>query len=59
MKLRVLWLEVLTGYQERMEYGMPSFVKNGAGEVLFASQLIKKTDLPYTIQQVCLFIETG
>jgi uncharacterized protein YdhG (YjbR/CyaY superfamily) len=37
-KLRELCLEVLTGYEEVMEYGMPGYKKNGVGEVGFASQ---------------------
>ena len=37
-KLRELCLEVLTGYEEVMDYGMPGYKKNGAGEVGFASQ---------------------
>lgn len=37
-KLRDLCLEVLSGYEEAMEYGMPGYKKNGVGEVGFASQ---------------------
>lgn len=37
-KLRQLCLEVLAGYEEVMEYGMPVYKKNGADEVGFASQ---------------------
>lgn len=37
-KLRELCLEVLTGYDEVMEYGMPGYKKNGTGEVGFANQ---------------------
>jgi len=37
-KLRELCLEVLAGYEEVMEYGMPGYKKNGVGEVGFASQ---------------------
>ena len=37
-KLRELCLEVLTGYEEGMDYGMPGYKKNGVGEVGFASQ---------------------
>jgi len=37
-KLRELCLEVLTGYEEGMDYGMPGYKKNGTGEVGFANQ---------------------
>jgi uncharacterized protein YdhG (YjbR/CyaY superfamily) len=37
-KLRELCLEVLTDYEEVMEYGMPGYKKNGTGEVGFANQ---------------------
>lgn len=37
-KLRELCLEVLTGYQEGMDYGMPSYKQNGTIEVGFANQ---------------------
>ena len=37
-RLRELCLEVLTGYQEEMDYGMPGYKKNGIIEVGFASQ---------------------
>jgi len=37
-QLRELCLEILTGYEEVMEYGMPGYKKNGTGEVGFASQ---------------------
>ena len=37
--LRQLCLEILAGYQESMEYGMPSYKKEGGEvEVAFASQ---------------------
>jgi uncharacterized protein YdhG (YjbR/CyaY superfamily) len=36
--LRELCLEMLPGYEEAMEYGMPSYKKNGLVEVAFASQ---------------------
>lgn len=37
-RLRALCLEVLAGYEEVMEYGMPVYRRSGAGEVGFASQ---------------------
>lgn len=37
-RLRELCLEVLSGYDEAMEYGMPVYKKNGLAEVAFASQ---------------------
>ncbi|GAB4484745.1 MAG: DUF1801 domain-containing protein [Anaerolineales bacterium] len=37
-KLRELCLEILRGYEEVMEYGMPVYKRNGTGEVAFASQ---------------------
>jgi uncharacterized protein YdhG (YjbR/CyaY superfamily) len=37
-KLRELCLETLESYQEGMDYGMPSYKKNGVVEVGFASQ---------------------
>jgi len=37
-KLRQLCLDTLAGYQEGMEYGMPSYKKDGIVEVAFASQ---------------------
>jgi uncharacterized protein YdhG (YjbR/CyaY superfamily) len=38
-KLRKLCLEILVGYEENMEYGMPSYKKkDGEVEVAFASQ---------------------
>lgn len=38
-QLRVLCLEILDGYEESMEYGMPSYKKSGEDvEVAFASQ---------------------
>ena len=37
-RLRTLCLETLSGYEERMEYGMPVYACNGIGEVSFASQ---------------------
>lgn len=36
--LRQLCRETLTGYEEGMDYGMPSYTKDGVGEVGFASQ---------------------
>lgn len=36
--LRHLCLETLTGFQESMEYGMPSYSRNGEVEVSFMSQ---------------------
>lgn len=37
-QLRELCREVMVGYEEVMEYGMPGYKKNGVGEVGFASQ---------------------
>ncbi|MBC8507522.1 MAG: DUF1801 domain-containing protein [Anaerolineales bacterium] len=37
-QLRQLCRELLTGYEENMEYGMPSYSKDGVVEVAFASQ---------------------
>lgn len=37
-KLRNLCQNILQGYEEVMEYGMPVYRKNGIGEVAFASQ---------------------
>ena len=37
-RLRALCLEVLTGFEEVMEYGMPGYKKDGRGEVGFANQ---------------------
>lgn len=37
-RLRELCLDTLQGYDEVMAYGMPSYAKNGVGEVAFASQ---------------------
>lgn len=37
-RLRALCQEVLTGYVEGMEYGMPGYKKDGVLEVAFASQ---------------------
>ncbi|MBX3051903.1 MAG: DUF1801 domain-containing protein [Caldilineaceae bacterium] len=37
-KLRQLCQQTLDGYTESMEYGMPSYSKEGAVEVAFASQ---------------------
>ena len=37
-QLRELCLEVLTGYEEVMGYGMPGYKKDGIPEVGFASQ---------------------
>ncbi|HEU4322330.1 MAG TPA: DUF1801 domain-containing protein [Roseiflexaceae bacterium] len=36
--LRELCREILAGYEERMQYGMPVYLRNGVGEVGFASQ---------------------
>ncbi len=36
--LRELCLDTLDGYEESMEYGMPSYKKDGIVEVAFASQ---------------------
>ena len=50
-KLRELCKEVLTGYEEGMDYGMPGYKKDGIIEVGFASQknyislYILKTDV--------------
>ena len=38
LKLRHLCLELLTGFQETMEYGGPSYWREGEPEVGFASQ---------------------
>ncbi len=37
-KLRQLCRDMLSGYEENMEYGMPSYSKDGVVEVAFASQ---------------------
>ena len=37
-KLRNLCVQILVGYEEGMDYGMPSYKKNGTVEVSFASQ---------------------
>lgn len=37
-QLRELCVEILDGYEENMEYGMPSYKKDGEVEVAFASQ---------------------
>jgi uncharacterized protein YdhG (YjbR/CyaY superfamily) len=37
-RLRALCVEVLQGYDECMEYGMPCYKRAGAPEVAFASQ---------------------
>lgn len=37
-KLRNLCLQILQGYEEVMEYGLPGYKKNGVVEVAFASQ---------------------
>jgi uncharacterized protein YdhG (YjbR/CyaY superfamily) len=37
-KLRSLCRRHLAGYEERMEYGMPVYKRNGVAEVAFASQ---------------------
>ena len=37
-RLRNLCLETLTGYEEGMEFGMPSYKREGVIEVAFASQ---------------------
>jgi uncharacterized protein YdhG (YjbR/CyaY superfamily) len=38
LKLRALCREFLTGFEEAMEYGNPSYSRNGEVEVGFASQ---------------------
>ena len=37
-QLRSLCLEMLAGYEEAMDYGMPGYKKNGVVEIAFASQ---------------------
>jgi uncharacterized protein YdhG (YjbR/CyaY superfamily) len=37
-RLRNLCLQTLIGYEEGLDYGMPSYKKNGTVEVAFASQ---------------------
>ena len=37
-ELRQLCLDILHEYEERMDYGMPCYKKNGTVEVAFASQ---------------------
>jgi uncharacterized protein YdhG (YjbR/CyaY superfamily) len=37
-KLRALCRRELTGYAERMEYGMPSYLRDGSVEAAFAKQ---------------------
>jgi uncharacterized protein YdhG (YjbR/CyaY superfamily) len=37
-KLRAACREILQGYEEAMEYGMPAYKRNGVLEVSFASQ---------------------
>ena len=37
-RLRMACLEILAGYEESMEYGMPSYKKGATVEVAFASQ---------------------
>jgi uncharacterized protein YdhG (YjbR/CyaY superfamily) len=37
-KLRSLCRELLTGYREEIDYGMPAYKRNGVMEVAFASQ---------------------
>ena len=37
-KLRDMCLEILEGYEESMDYGMPGYKKDGTVEVAFASQ---------------------
>ena len=37
-RLRQLCLETLEGYDEGMTYGMPTYAKDGVGEVAFANQ---------------------
>ena len=37
-QLRALCLDLLEGYEESMEYGMPGYKKDGIAEVGFASQ---------------------
>ena len=36
--LRQLCRDILTGYDESMQYGMPAYSRNGVGGVAFASQ---------------------
>lgn len=38
MRLRELCRLILVGFEERMEYGMPGYWRNGVAEVGFASQ---------------------
>jgi uncharacterized protein YdhG (YjbR/CyaY superfamily) len=37
-RLRSLCREVLTGYREEIDYGMPVYKRNGTAEIAFASQ---------------------
>jgi uncharacterized protein YdhG (YjbR/CyaY superfamily) len=37
-QLRELCLEELPGFEERLDYGMPSYLRDGTVEVAFASQ---------------------
>jgi len=37
-RIRSLCLSALTGYEERMEHGMPAYLKDGVAEAAFASQ---------------------
>ena len=48
-KLRDLCRATLKGFDESMEYGMPSYSRNGEVEVAFASQ--KKTISLYILKQ--------
>lgn len=48
-RLRNLCLQTLAGHEERMEYGMPSYQKNGTLEVSFASQ--KNSITLYVLKQ--------
>jgi hypothetical protein len=41
-RLRQLCLDTLVGYEEVMEYGMPSYKKNGVGEVGLARRTISR-----------------
>ena len=38
MRLRELCRSLLVGFEEQMGYGMPGYMRNGVGEVGFASQ---------------------
>ena len=50
IRLRDLCRQTLTGYEEKMEYGMPCYKKNGVVAVAFASQ--KNYLSPYIKQNV-------